>query len=338
MTILTELRAPPGPRARFTPVLIGSVVVCLYSAIAQRITSVAAIPEWLRLDGAVVALAGAAAIAATHRHATLRLPWAPWAVCGALGAAAIAAPWVAVPWLLVPALLFAKAGRKRGPRRHPLLTTLAIVALAGTANLAVVVALTSHQARVPAEEYLSKPFLSNTLLNDVPLDDAWVIRLRSEEPVTVHDFAAMNRQMSPLQTTPMTLVLGGTRALLGAALGWDDARWNDEELSFGRRLTESQRAESLVEPGSPWGPWRLVYAFESEGAMERINATVHLALTCAIVPGDGHQEVFTAFHVKEVNWSTSFYMGLINPFRRWFMYPPIIEQIEHTWIRSRQSR
>ena len=37
------------------------------------------------------------------------------------------------------------------------------------------------------------------------------------------------------------------------------------------------------------------------------------------------------YAVDEVNWTTPYYMRLIDPFRRYFVYPPLFRQFAHSW-------
>jgi hypothetical protein len=165
----------------------------------------------------------------------------------------------------------------------------------------------------------------------VPLHDVFAIDLHGHETATMDTVAAAFRRFSPWQTTPAMLGLSVLRGLMGSAFGWEDPRWADEEASFVHRLSEADRGWSTLEPGTEFGIWTMLYAFPEEGAVETLNGTVHVAVTCALGEGAAGPRLFLAFHVREVNWSTPFYMALIDPFRRNFFYPPLIRQFAHLW-------
>ena len=88
----------------------------------------------------------------------------------------------------------------------------------------------------------------------------------------------------------------------------------------------------MTKPGTPNGPFRVIYEFENEALSEIINGTVHAFSLLALEPvADGYQ-VCWAIYVKNVNWLTPFYMALIDPFRRILIYPILIRHIERAWM------
>jgi hypothetical protein len=38
--------------------------------------------------------------------------------------------------------------------------------------------------------------------------------------------------------------------------------------------------------------------------------------------------------VRQRTWITLFYMGLIDPFRKWIIYPAMLKTIRETWERN----
>jgi hypothetical protein len=310
-------------------------LLVVYSILCQGITPFVGIPGPLRLDIVVLAILGAATL---HRPAGkldgFSSPWrirARIAVGGALLGAAMVAPWVAVPWLVVSGLVFTWAGRNRGGSKGGRGAALVVLMLAAMVNLAAVSVLNARGLRVTPGEFAVQDFHVNTLLTDVPLHDVFAVDLQGHETATMDSVAAAFRRFSPLQTTPAMFGLGVLRGLMGFAFGWEDPRWVDEEASYVHRLSEAERGRSTVESGTRLGIWTFVYAFPEEGMVETINGTVHVAVTCAIGEGAAGPRLYLAFHVREVNWTTPFYMGLINPFRRYFYYPPLLRQFAHLW-------
>jgi hypothetical protein len=116
--------------------------------------------------------------------------------------------------------------------------------------------------------------------------------------------------------------------------GWEDRRWADPDASFVHRIEEHDRRRSAVEPGQTLGIWRVLYVFPLEGAVETLNGTAHVAVAASIDEGPGGPRLFLSFRVREVNWTTRWYMRLIDPARRSFLYPALLRQIAHTWKRE----
>lgn len=330
------------------PVWLGVATLVLYAVICQRITPNAAIPGPLRLDIVVLALGGAGTVFPNTRRTegvapgewqrgrpagkwVGATPWIRLAVSGALLGAAAVAPWVAVAWLVVAALAFAWGGRRRGRRARRRALALVVILLAAGLNLTVVSAVMARGFRVDPDDFASLDFRVNTLLADVPIHDVWAIELAGDGPATMDDAAAAFRRFRPFQSTPAVLVLGVVRGVLGHVLGWEDPRWRAPETSFVHRLTEHDHQRSTPDPGTEWGMWTLLYSFPKEGAIETINGTVHLAVACAIENGASGSTLYLVFRVKEVNWTTPYYMRLIDPFRRYFVYPSLFRQFAHLW-------
>jgi hypothetical protein len=40
---------------------------------------------------------------------------------------------------------------------------------------------------------------------------------------------------------------------------------------------------------------------------------------------------YFAVYVRQRTWITPFYMGLIDPFRKWIIYPSMLKTIRATW-------
>jgi len=74
--------------------------------------------------------------------------------------------------------------------------------------------------------------------------------------------------------------------------------------------TSSNRAQSLVPPGTPDGSFRLLYRFDDEQLSELRNATVHAFASLSIRQTPG---------------------GYLAPFRRLIVYPAIIRNVQRTW-------
>jgi hypothetical protein len=219
---------------------------------------------------------------------------------------------------------------RRGTLWHPIL----LGALAACLNGTAVAAATARGLRVSPEAFIRQDFRVNRLLSDVPLHDAWAIDLNGPAAPTMENLAQALRQRPLLGTTPVMLVLGAIRGAAGDLLGWEDPRWSAGPGSFLGRLTREDRQRSSTTPGTTLGIWRVLYALPSEGLVETLNATVHVAVAGAIGEEPEGPRLFLAFRVREVNWTTRLYMRLIDPSRRFFIYPFLLRQFAHTWERG----
>ena len=258
---------------------------------------------------------------------------------GGLLGAAFVAPWAAFPWLVVPAMAMAWAGKGRGLRRirtgavwgH---SGLAIVLLAAVINSVVVAGATSRGLRILPEAFAAQDFRVNSLLADIPLHDVWAIDLEGHPSPTLEDLGVAVQRGSAFQATPAVLGLSLLRGAIGFAFGWEDPEWAVEEASFVHRISEADRRRSTTDPGTTFGIWRVLYACPEEGVVETINGTAHVAVAATVGEGPGGPRLFLSFRVREVNWTTRFYMRMIDPSRRFFVYPFLLRQFAHAWKRG----
>jgi hypothetical protein len=176
-------------------------------------------------------------------------------------------------------------------------------------------------------------------LADVPLHDVWAVDLpRRREGVTLSEFlrrtsrngsdaadAEMNR------FPPMARALLRLRFFLGRVFRLEAEPKDALEASFGSRLTAEDRARSSVVPGTPEGLFRVVYRFENEQLLEIQNRTVHAAALSALAERADSYRFYFAVYVRQRTWITPFYMALIDPFRKWIIYPALLKKIRATW-------
>jgi hypothetical protein len=131
----------------------------------------------------------------------------------------------------------------------------------------------------------------------------------------------------------MVMALAGLRVGLGQLFGWDAEADVDAKSSYVNRLTETDREQSLQEPGRHIGEssfW-ILYSLEREEAYEIRNRTVHAFMVRALVPAQGDYTLYWAIYVKPGQSLTSVYMGLIDPFRRLFVYPEMLLRTQRAW-------
>ncbi len=182
--------------------------------------------------------------------------------------------------------------------------------------------------RIGPREFRARPLRVHALLHDVPLEDAWAVPLSGGGAGrTVQDLRAV--MVAGRETAP-ALVQGlfRLRGRIGALFGWDHQRpaWNAQ--SFADRLSPSERAQSLVVPGTPDGSFRLLYRFEDEQLSELRNATVHAFASLSIRQTPGGYLAYLGVFVQPVHRFTRLYMGAIAPVRRLVVYPAIIRSMQ----------
>jgi len=76
------------------------------------------------------------------------------------------------------------------------------------------------------------------------------------------------------------------------------------------------------------------YVFGDEALSELRNATVHAFLAFALRRRPEGYVLYLAVYVKPVTRLTPLYMALIDPFRRFIMYPAIGRRIQDAWSRA----
>jgi hypothetical protein len=87
----------------------------------------------------------------------------------------------------------------------------------------------------------------------------------------------------------------------------------------------------VVQPGTIEGGFRLLYLVEQESLAEIRNATVHAFLCAALRARPGGYRLYWAVYVKPSSWLTPVYMALIEPFRRFIVYPAMLGRVRRAW-------
>ena len=122
--------------------------------------------------------------------------------------------------------------------------------------------------------------------------------------------------------------LFGLRGFLGRIFAWDREPPRASQESFVHRLSEADRARSLVVPGTPEGPFRVLYVSPHEAISEIQNATVHAFSVFALRETASGQRFYWCIYVRPVGRFTGAYMRLIDPFRRAIIYPAVLRRIQ----------
>ncbi len=189
--------------------------------------------------------------------------------------------------------------------------------------------------RVGSEEYAGLDLRVHSFLASVPLHDAWAIDLPGGGPGrTVADLREL---VSVERLTTANRAVGflfWLRSRLGRAFGWDREPRQASESSFIHRLTEADREASLLEPGTPDGPFRVLYMLPREVVSEIQNATVHAFSVFALVEQQGGYRFYWAIYVRPTSPLTGWYMRLIDPFRRFIIYPAVLRYVRSAWAKG----
>jgi hypothetical protein len=182
--------------------------------------------------------------------------------------------------------------------------------------------------RVSPAEYLSLSLRAHELLHDVPLYDVSTVELPGGGTGrTVADIRALDRAAAPSR---IGIVLYGLRSVLGRVFGWDRRRMRPEE-SFLTRLSEHDRRDSEITPGSPDGAFLVLYEFPREALRETLNATVHGFICTALATTATGYRLYWGIYVRQVSWLTRPYLIAIEPFRR-ILYPAMLRRIRRAWL------
>ena len=187
-------------------------------------------------------------------------------------------------------------------------------------------------SQATVQEYLHLPLRAHSLLRDVPVHDVWRVALpgggpsRTMEDVrTVFEHARQSQRLSP----PVR-ALFWLRWFMGRLFRWDRPT-EPEGWSLRSRLSDTDRRDSIVAPGTLDGPFAVVYVHAMEAVSEIRNATVHGVLVWALEPTSNGYQLFWAIHVLPVGVWTKPYLALIDPFRRWLVYPALLRRIHEAW-------
>jgi len=189
--------------------------------------------------------------------------------------------------------------------------------------------------KISPTEFYAVPLRVHTFLADVPLHDVWAVDLPAlRGGVTLAEFLRRNSQGEIVRLPAAARALFRFRLFLGRIFRLEAEPTDALAAAFANRLTPEDRARSLVPAGTPEGLFRVVYRFENEQLLEIQNRTVHAAALSALAErADGYRFYF-AVYVRQRTWITPFYMGLIDPFRKWIVYPALLKTIRATWDRN----
>jgi hypothetical protein len=193
--------------------------------------------------------------------------------------------------------------------------------------------------QISPTEFSALPLRVHSFLADVPLHDVWAVDLpKHRDGVSLSEFLRRGGQdgfdeadAEIHRLPPVARALFHLRFFLGRIFRLEDEPKDALAASFGSRLTAEDRARSFVVPGTPEGLFRVVYRFENEQLLEVQNRTVHGAALSALAERADSYRFYFAVYVRPSSWITPFYLGLIDPFRKWIIYPALLKRIRATW-------
>ena len=185
--------------------------------------------------------------------------------------------------------------------------------------------------QIAREEFERLPLRVHAFLAGVPLYDAWAVDLpRARGGITLAEFPRGAGGLF-LQLPPAVRALLSVRFFVGGLFGWDRATPGSVSESFAQRLTDEDRARSLVPAGTPDGLFRIVYRFENEQLDEIVNRTVHAGALSALIEDVAGYRFYFAVYVREVSRFTPLYMAAIEPFRKVIVYPALLRSVCAQW-------
>ena len=187
--------------------------------------------------------------------------------------------------------------------------------------------------RISAKEFQALDLEVHPFLVDVPIHDVSAINLPGGgHNRTISDVRALLFPENMVSANILVRALFSLRSLLGQVFGWDRKVHSQAEDSYVQHLTDSQRARSLVKPGTSEGPFQLLYVFPREVLSEVRNATVHAFSCMALCCTASGYRLYWAIYVRNVSRFTPVYMTLIEPLRRFVVYPSILRRLRAAWV------
>ena len=186
--------------------------------------------------------------------------------------------------------------------------------------------------RVSRDEFLAFDTEGHRVLEGVPLLDVSAIDLPQGGPGrTIADVRALLSPQELTSANPLVRALFAIRAGLGRVFGWDREHPATPPNSFTHRLSAELRARSLTPVGTSDGPFRLLYVLERESLAEIQNRTVHAFIVSVLRAVPSGYRLYWGVYVQPVSRFTGLYMALIEPFRRFVVYPAIFRRIRRAW-------
>jgi len=182
--------------------------------------------------------------------------------------------------------------------------------------------------RASAAEYRSLHLRAHELLRDVPLYDVSSVDLPGGgNGRTIADIRTLESATPP---SHIATFIYGLRYLLGWIFGWDREPMRPKD-SFLERLSQRDRCDSEITPGTLDGHFWVLYQFPGEALRETRNKTVHGFICTALVSSPNGYILYWGVYVRRASWLTRPYLVAIEPFRL-VLYPAMLRRIRSAWI------
>jgi len=190
---------------------------------------------------------------------------------------------------------------------------------------------------VRADGFRQKPLRVHSFLAGVPLRTLSRVDLPGgRERMTIAEISAIVGfgDEVEVEVGPVTKALFWLRGMIGRIFNWDDVTELTESVSYLPRLSEEDRARTVITPGKVQGISRALYCFGNEYLAEIVNRTVHCFWLLASERTATGYALYLAVYVKRLNWFTPIYMALVSPMLKWIIYPSMEKGIRRRWARA----
>jgi len=183
-------------------------------------------------------------------------------------------------------------------------------------------------------EFRALPLRAFDAVGDFPLHDVWTVDFPGARGLTIPALrSCLSSERVPALPLPVRALFAIRRAA-GRALRLDEGAARDAATdrapAEARALTPDVVAASRVRPGTREGLFRTVFVLDDEAAYVVRNATVHALLVVALTPNENGQRFYWGTYVAPVGPITRLYMALIDPFRRFVVYPGLERWLRRT--------
>jgi hypothetical protein len=189
--------------------------------------------------------------------------------------------------------------------------------------------------RIPNTAHTSRPWRIHELTRDFRVEDVWEL----PTPGGQDDFPRLVQWLASRDDPSHASANGLVRALwairwtAGQLFGWDrpDAGLGSRVPTLRDRFPADLRG-AKAGPRFRALPFKPLYLLHDEWAAEIANRTVHGVMHIGWVPdGAGSFHGQMAVLVKPNGPLGTAYLAVIRPFRRLFVYPSMIKEIQRAW-------
>ena len=190
----------------------------------------------------------------------------------------------------------------------------------------------SRPRRESADAFQSLPLVVHSVLHDVPLRDVTVVDLpNGGVGRTVADVQALMSGGAGKAATWPTRALFAVRRHVGRIFRWDSQESSRRHPSYRDRVDEAVLRRSVARTAGSDKTFEPLYQLDNESLVEARNATVHAFMSVVLMPLEKGYRLYWAVYVKPVSRFTGLYMALIEPFRRFIVYPALLSAVQRRW-------